>query len=247
MISRKAIRLLRRSESHDGRACRVGSTTIQKEAREPIGLTRTWAPESNVTSLIASGLACVCLALPATCKTGVTFYPDVLPILQAHCQGCHRAGEMAPMSFETYEQTRPFATAIRDATSKRTMPPWFADPCCGHFSNDPSLNDGQVKTLAEWADGGAPEGKTEGAVSQGKRTAGWNIDSPDSVLKMPSVKRIPATGDLPYQYIIIPTGFRSDRWVRMSEIRPGNRMVVHHAVAYVREPGSSWLRGAPVG
>ncbi len=60
-------------------------------------------------------------------------------------------------------------------------------------------------------------------------------------------KQIPAAGDVAYQYIIIPTGFKTDRWVRMSEIRPGNRMVVHHAVAYIREPNSSWLRGAPVG
>jgi hypothetical protein len=33
----------------------------------------------------------------------------------------------------------------------------------------------------------------------------------------------------------------------MSEIRPGNRSVVHHAVAYIRPPASTWLRDAPVG
>jgi hypothetical protein len=64
---------------------------------------------------------------------------------------------------------------------------------------------------------------------------------------MPVAKQIPARGDVPYQYIIIPTHFKEDRWVRMSEIRPSNRMVVHHAVAYIRDPRSSWLRGAPVG
>ncbi len=64
---------------------------------------------------------------------------------------------------------------------------------------------------------------------------------------MPVAKRIPASGDVPYQYIILPTHFKQDRWVRMSEIRPSNRMVVHHAVAYIRDPESQWLRGAPVG
>ena len=59
---------------------------------------------------------------------------------------------------------------------------------------------------------------------------------------MPQAKRIPAHGDVPYQYIIIPTHFKEDRWVRMSEIRPSNRMVVHHAVAYIRDPESNWLR-----
>jgi hypothetical protein len=64
---------------------------------------------------------------------------------------------------------------------------------------------------------------------------------------MPHPIAIPAEGDIPYTYVIIPTRFTEDRWVRMSEIRPSNRAVVHHAVAYVREPGSTWLRGAPVG
>ena len=63
---------------------------------------------------------------------------------------------------------------------------------------------------------------------------------------MPVPKRLPASGDVPYQYVIIPTNFAEDRWVRMAEIRPSNRMVVHHAVAYIRDPKSKWLRGAPV-
>ena len=37
-----------------------------------------------------------------------TFYRDALPILELHCQSCHRAGGIAPMPFETYEETRPF-------------------------------------------------------------------------------------------------------------------------------------------
>ncbi|MFL6416395.1 MAG: thiol-disulfide isomerase, partial [Bryobacteraceae bacterium] len=151
------------------------------------------------------------------------------------------------MPFETYKQTQPFAAAIKDVTSKRTMPPWFADPCCGHFSNDPSLTDEQLKTLAKWAEHGAPEGTRNDAPKPLNRPVGWNIGNPDLVLTMPSPKKIPQSGDVSYQYVIIPTGFKTDHWVRMSEIRPGNRMVVHHAVAYIREPNSSWLRGAPVG
>ncbi len=151
------------------------------------------------------------------------------------------------MPLETYQQARLWATAIRDTTQKRTMPPWFADPCCGHFSNDPSLSDGEIAIIAAWANAHAPEGNPRDAPTPVQWTKGWNIDSPDLVLQMPSAKRIPAVGDVPYQYIIIPTHFKEDRWVRMSEIRPSNRMVVHHAVAYIRDPKSSWLRGAPVG
>ena len=176
-----------------------------------------------------------------------TFYNDVLPILQQRCQSCHRAGEMAPMPLETYREVRPFASAIRDVTQQKTMPPWFADPCCGRFSNDPSLTAQQITTLASWADAGAPEGDPHDVPTPVHWTRGWNIAQTDAVFQMPIAKKIPASGDIPYQYIIIPTHFTQDRWVSMSEIRPSNRMVVHHAVAYIRDPKSSWLRGAPVG
>jgi hypothetical protein len=154
---------------------------------------------------------------------------------------------MAPMPFETCRETKPFAQAIAKVTASRVMPPWFADPCCGHFSNNPSLSSGEIMTLAAWAAANAPEGKAADAPAPVRWTTGWNIGKPDLVLHMPEPKRLPASGDVPYQYIIIPTGFKEDRWVRMSEIRPSNRMVVHHAVAYIRDPKSSWLRGAPVG
>jgi hypothetical protein len=64
---------------------------------------------------------------------------------------------------------------------------------------------------------------------------------------MPVAKHLPAHGDVKYQYIIIPTHFKEDKWVSMSEIKPSNRAVVHHAVAYIRDPKSNWLRGAPTG
>lgn len=175
------------------------------------------------------------------------FYKDVLPILQQHCHSCHRAGEMAPMPLETYSQARPFATAIAHVAQNKTMPPWFADPCCGHFSNNPSLTPAEIATLCAWADAHAPAGDPHDAPPPVHWTEGWNISKPDIVLEMPKPKLLPASGDIPYQYIIIPTHFKEDRWVRMSEIRPSNRMVVHHAVAYIRDPSSSWLRGAPSG
>jgi hypothetical protein len=176
-----------------------------------------------------------------------TFYRDVLPILQTHCQTCHRRGEIAPMAFDTYAHTRPFAAAIREQTTLRKMPPWFADPCCGHFSNDRSLTAEQIATLAAWAEAKAPAGDPATAPPPVKYTEGWNIAPPDAVLTMPKPMAIPASGDVAYQYIILPTHFKEDKWISMSEIRPSNRAVVHHAVAYVRPPNSKWLRNEPVG
>ena len=86
------------------------------------------------------------------------FYKDVLPVLQDHCQVCHREGEIAPMAFVTYEQTRPWTAAIKLAVQSKRMPPWFADPRYGKFSNDPSLTPQQIASLSAWADAGAPAG-----------------------------------------------------------------------------------------
>ena len=105
-------------------------------------------------------------ALAASTSTAPTYYKDALPVLQKNCQGCHRPGEAAPMSFLTYEQTRPWAKGIRAAVLTKKMPPWFADAHYGKFTNDRSLNQKEIDTLVAWADGGAKEGKTEKAITK---------------------------------------------------------------------------------
>jgi len=177
----------------------------------------------------------------------VTFYRDVLPILQQRCQICHRAEGIAPMRFETYEQTRPYAAAIASATSDKSMPPWFADPRIGHFSNDPSLSAEQIAKLAAWADAGAAAGNPSDAPRAAHWAESWSIQEPDLVLKMLKAVPIPASGDVEYKYEIVPTGFKEDRWVRAVEILPSLRTNVHHAVVYVRPPDSKWMQHAPVG
>jgi hypothetical protein len=176
-----------------------------------------------------------------------TFYHDVLPILQQRCQVCHRAGGIAPMAFETYGQTRAFAAAIKTSSEHRSMPPWFADPQIGRFSNDPSLTEQQIAELAAWADAGAPAGEPQDAPKPPPWAESWTIPQPDVVLRMPKPVALPANGDVDYTYEIVPTGFKEDRWIRAVEILPEMRANVHHAVVYVRPPDSKWLRRAPVG
>lgn len=181
-------------------------------------------------------------------QTGTpTFYRDVLPILQKHCQSCHRSGEIAPMPLVTYAQARPWAGAMRDAVRSRKMPPWFADSRYGYFSNDPSLTPDEIESLSLWADAHAPAGNPQDAPPPPHWARGWNISQPDVVLRMPKPVLLPARGDVDYTYEIVPTGFTEDKWVQMSEIRPWRREHVHHAVVYVRPPDSKWLRNAPVG
>jgi len=177
----------------------------------------------------------------------VTFYRDVLPIMQEHCQVCHRAKGIAPMAFETYEQTKPYAQAIRTAAENRTMPPWFAEKGIGRFSNDPTLTDEQIAMLRAWADENAPAGNVSDGPPRRRWAERWTIPDPDVTVTMSEGVAIPADSEVDYTYEIVPTGFREGRWVQASEILPGMPQNVHHAVVYVRPPGSSWLRRAPVG
>jgi hypothetical protein len=177
----------------------------------------------------------------------VTFYRNVLPILQDHCQVCHRAQGIAPVAFETYDQTRRYAAAIRVATQNRTMPPWFAVQGIGKFSNDPSLTDAQIATLAAWANAGAPPGETKDAPPPQKWVGRWTIPDPDLILPMTEGVELPRDGEVDYTYEIVPTNFKEGRWVQGSQILPGLPQNVHHAVVYVRPPESHWLRHAPVG
>jgi mono/diheme cytochrome c family protein len=187
-------------------------------------------------------------AAPGGANTAApTFYRDVLPVLQQHCQVCHRSSGIAPMAFENYERTRPYAEAIRVATEKRTMPPWFADKNVGKFSNDPSLSDMEIALLAAWAKADAPAGDANDVPAVPKWAERWSIPSPEVEIRMSEAVMIPAYGEVEYTYEIVPTNFKESRWVQSSEILPGLPQNVHHGVVYVRPPKSPWLRGAPVG
>jgi hypothetical protein len=195
--------------------------------------------------LVSAALAITASA--ASVPSATNYYKDVLPILQNRCQGCHRPGEAAPMSFLTYKETRPWAKAIREAVLVRKMPPWLADPHYGKFSNDRSMTQAEIDTLVKWADGGAAEGNPKDAPKPVEFVSGWSIGKPDVVFEMQNRFDVPASGTIQYQYVVIPTGFTEDRWVQIAEARPGNRQIVHHIIAFVRPPGSKWMQDAKPG
>ena len=176
-----------------------------------------------------------------------TYTKNVAPIIQKNCQGCHRPGEAAPFSLLTYEQTRPWAKAIKAAVLTRKMPPWFADPHYGKFKNDVSLQPTEIDTLAAWVDGGAPKGNPKDMPAPLTFADGWAILKPDAVIELPTPYSIPATGTIEYQYVLIPAPFQTDQWVQFAEARPGDRAHVHHVIAFIREPGSNWLKDAKPG
>ena len=191
-----------------------------------------------------AGLAMGITALAASNSAPVTFNKDVLPILQKNCQGCHRPGELAPMSFLSYSETRPWAKAMKQAVVTKKMPPWFAEK--GHFANDRTLTDDEVSTLARWADNGAPEGDAKDKPAPLAFQDGWNIQ-PDLIVEMPKEFQVAASGTINYQNFLVKVNFPEDRWVVAAEMRPGNPKVVHHGRVIVRPPTSTWMAKAVPG
>ena len=168
-----------------------------------------------------------------------TFSKDVAPILYSKCITCHRPGEVAPMSLITFKDVRPWARAIRDKVSARTMPPWFADPAHGTFKNDRSLTQAQIDTIVKWVDADARQGDPAQLPPLPAFTDGWQIGKPDVVYEMPTEFHIPADGTVDYQYFEVPTNFAEDRWIVAGEVRAGNREHVHHIIVSVIEPSGN--------
>jgi hypothetical protein len=183
----------------------------------------------------------------ATHRPTVTFTRDIAPIVQEHCQTCHRPGEGTPFSLLTYETARPWAKAMKRMVLDRAMPPWFEDGHTEKFANNRSLTQAEIDTIVAWANAGARKGDPQDLPPPRQFVEGWTIPKPDVTFQLPKPFLVPESGVLEYQYVILPTGFTKDTWVQYVEAAPTDRSVVHHIVAYVRRPGSNYFKNQPKG
>jgi len=208
------------------------------------------------TLIVATGLiACVALVPadnsrpPAKAGTrAVTFAKDVAPILYDKCTRCHHEGEVAPFSLVTYADAKSKAKTIAAVVGQKFMPPW-QEQSHGEFANERKLTADQISTLTDWAAQGAPEGDPAAIPAPPKFGAGWQLGTPDFIGKPAKAFMVGAEGDDLYRCFVVPTNFDSGRFVTGIEVRPGNRRVVHHVIAYLDTSGSARARdgadGAP--
>ena len=194
--------------------------------------------------LFLLGAALIIVNLPfaleaqAPAAKEVTFSRDVAPILYSNCIYCHRPNDIAPFSLLSYKDARPWSKSMKEQVVMRRMPPWGVDPHVGDFRNNKSLSERDIQTIAAWVDGGAKEGNAADMPKMPQFDEGWQIGTPDLVVKMTEPYKIPATGTVPY--VTLPTDyvFPEDTWVQAVEVKPGNRAVVHHAMTQLGETGS---------
>lgn len=166
----------------------------------------------------------------------VTYYRDVLPILQNHCQQCHRPGEVGPFALMNYRQAVNWAADIKDYTQKKLMPPWKVTDGPA-FHNERRLSQKEIDTLAAWADGGAAEGNKNDAPPPRSFPVGWQLGTPDLVLTIGDEFLLGPTGRDLFRCFVMPTNLSEDVYVSAVEVRPSNPRVVHHALLFIDAKG----------
>ncbi|RMG25759.1 MAG: hypothetical protein D6724_03330 [Armatimonadetes bacterium] len=169
----------------------------------------------------------------------VTYAEHVAPVLYKHCTPCHRPGEVAPFSLTSYEEAKKWAPMIAWATENKRMPPWKAVPNYNRFLDENHLTEDQVRLLKSWAEAGAPRGDASKEPAPPKFEEGWLLGKPDMVLKIDRPFKLEATGRDVYRNFVFKTDFKETKWVRAIDVRPGNRTVVHHVIAFLDERGQS--------
>lgn len=177
----------------------------------------------------------------ANVSSQITWQSHVGHLVHQKCTHCHRAGTAAPFELVSFEDVSGYAEMIADVVRLETMPPWYATRGHGEFQNDASLSDEEKRMLLAWIEAGCPQGElasVSGAGENGDQTkepvppefptTEWRIGEPDLVITMLEEHTIPATGFIPYKYVMLPHVFREETWVEAFEIKPLNPTIVHH-------------------
>jgi hypothetical protein len=199
------------------------------------------------TSRYVGFFAVTCImtaALASTAQAQVTFTKNVAPILQERCQSCHHSGTFAPMSLVTYEETRPYAKAIKAKVASREMPPWFIDKNVGvqSFSNDVSLSDEEIATISKWVDNGAPQGNPADMppARHFDDSESWLIGQPDLIITLPKDVILSANAPDQWPDILVDPHLSEDRYIKGVQIIPLKGFpVIHHIRTSVVEPADS--------
>jgi peroxiredoxin len=186
----------------------------------------------------------------------INYSKHISRILQNRCVSCHRNGEIAPFSLTDYDEVVGWAEMMREVVNENRMPPWHANPEHGEFANDSSLTAEEKQMINTWVENGAPKGNPDDLPEPLKFTEGWQIGEPDVVFAMSKRPyKVPATGTIDYEYFVVETGFKEDKYISAAEIRIGNRSVVHHVIVAQGDdvqrphgaPDSEWITACAPG
>jgi len=172
----------------------------------------------------------------------ISYSDTIAPMLKEKCAGCHRPGGIGPWAMTDHRIIQGFSPMIKEVILTKRMPPWHADPEIGNFKHDMSLSIEEAQTLVHWIGAGAQRGSGDDPLNEVTAVdSDWQLGTPDLIVDLPAFE-VPATGTLDYQFFEVANPLDRDVWVRAVEIAPGDRQVVHHAIATFGPSSSSSKR-----
>jgi hypothetical protein len=174
-------------------------------------------------------------------SNGPFFHKDVEPILQRVCQNCHVAGGIAPFTLVTYDDARTNVAAIALQTKSRTMPPWGAQDTSEckpvrPWKDDLRLSDQEIATIAAWRDAGTPEGDPKDAPPP-RATLTSGLAGATSIA--PSAPFTLTTTSDTFRCFVLDPKITTDTYLNGTYFVPGNKTIVHHALAFSIPAGAT--------
>ncbi len=185
--------------------------------------------------------AALCCVTGMTQAEPVTWSKDVMPIVQERCLNCHRPGQVAPFSLESYEQARPWAASIKLQVGLGKMPPYPGKPGAMPFHGDSNLTKAEIETFVRWVDQGAKEGNPADLPPRKEfqtHEGGWVNRVPDLVLQPELPFTVGAEVSDLYYCFKIPFSVDHEVWLKGVEFQAGNSEVAHHFILFEDTNGS---------
>ena len=116
-----------------------------------------------------------------------------------------------------------------EVVERRYMPPWLPEHGLVDYAEERIVTDEEIALMRQWANEGAAEGDPENLPPLPQWAEGWQLGTPDLVVRMSEAYTLQPDGKDVYRNFVLPIPVDGIRQVDAVEFRPGNPKVVHHA------------------
>jgi hypothetical protein len=163
-----------------------------------------------------------------------TWSDDIAPLIYNNCSSCHHQGSIGPTNLMSYADAFNDRFNIAANVMAGVMPPWPPDKNYQHYAGERYLTPAEVQKIADWVNGGAPEGNPAVAPPPPVFSTAEILPNPDVRMRMSPYASQAFTQDN-YVCIALDPQLTTAKKLRAFEVMPGARSIVHHVLVYVDE------------
>jgi Copper type II ascorbate-dependent monooxygenase, N-terminal domain/Copper type II ascorbate-dependent monooxygenase, C-terminal domain len=157
-----------------------------------------------------------------------TYYRDAKAIIDRKCGSCHRPGDIAPFSLQTYEEVQAVAAVLPSSLETQSMPPWPPAAGCRDYEHSRALSEAEQALLLTWLDEGAPAGDPADAPGDPGAPDDW---APTMSIEM-AEPYTPTVEPDENRCFLVPWPEVEAAYITGFRVIPGNRSIVHHMIMF---------------